>query len=193
VAAARNSQSEPIFPVSNFPAQHKAQGRSLPEGRAAKSPPSMPCRALGPGPLLAPPRHPEVLLLSRAGGFPKVPAPVSPVSVLFAGAFQRLLTARRKPGLCVVCLPAIGAFQRHSTQLFLHYRSSFCFHLLPCVPFTGAFQRLLPVPGSVPSGLVQRTGCSACTCGLGYPHSSCLGPVSFAGFLIKCTPRVDWY
>jgi hypothetical protein len=73
------------------------------------------------------------------------------------------------------------------------------FTCFPCVPFTDAFQRLLPVPGGVPSGLVQRTGCSAC--GLGYPHqtpvlvgsphvhSSCLGPVSFAGFLIKCTPR----
>jgi hypothetical protein len=52
-----------------------------------------------------------------------------------------------------------------------------------------------------PCGCVQRTGCGAC--GLGYPHqvwwalpmyivhSSCLAPVSFASFLIKCiTPLV---
>jgi hypothetical protein len=68
-------------------------------------------------------------------------------------------------------------------QHLLHYGSPFGFHF--------CFR-------SVPSGLVQRTGCSAC--GLGYPHQfwwappmyitrSWLFPVSFAGFLIKCTPR----
>jgi hypothetical protein len=69
---------------------------------------------------------------------------------LFSAA---LLTAHGKPGLCVVCLPAISAFQRHSTQHLLHYRSPFGFHF--------CFR-------SAPSGFVQRTGCSAC--GLGYPH-----------------------
>jgi hypothetical protein len=33
------------------------------------------------------------------------------------------------PVFCVVCLPAISAFQRHSTQYLLHYRSPFGFHL----------------------------------------------------------------
>jgi hypothetical protein len=46
-------------------------------------------------------------------------------------AFQRLLTAHRKPGLCVVCLPAISTFQRHSTQHLLHYWSPSSFHLVP--------------------------------------------------------------
>jgi hypothetical protein len=46
-----------------------------------------------------------------------------PVCIPLADAFQRLLTAHRKPGLCVVCLPAISAFQRHNTQQhsILHY------------------------------------------------------------------------
>jgi hypothetical protein len=45
------------------------------------------------------------------------------VCIPLADAFQRLLTAHRKPGLCVVCLPAISAFQRHNTQQhsILHY------------------------------------------------------------------------
>jgi hypothetical protein len=55
---------------------------------------------------------------SRAGGFPKVPVTAPPVCIPFADAFQRLLTAHRKPGLCVVCLPAISAFSAiaHSTS-----------------------------------------------------------------------------
>jgi hypothetical protein len=98
-----------------------------------------------------------------------------------------------------VCRPlALFSAIAHSISSITGRLSVFtCF---PCVPFTDAFQRLLPVPGSVPSGLVQRTGCSAC--GLGYPHQfwwappmymyiarSWLFPVSFAGFLIKSTPR----
>jgi hypothetical protein len=59
----------------------------------------------------------------------------------------------RSPGFCVVCLPAISAFQRHSTQHLLRYGPPFGFHFCFC---------------SVPSGLVQRTGCNAC--GLGHPH-----------------------
>jgi hypothetical protein len=85
----------------------------------------------------------------------------------------------------VVCLPAIStsAFQRHITQRLLHYWSPSGFHF--------CFR-------SAPSGVVQRTECSAC--GLGYPHqvwwappishihSSCLATASFAGFPIKCSP-----
>jgi hypothetical protein len=47
---------------------------------------------------------------SRAGGFPRAPATVPPVCIPFVGTLfiQRLLTAHRKPGLCVVCLPAMS-------------------------------------------------------------------------------------
>jgi hypothetical protein len=72
---------------------------------------------------------------------------VPPVCIPFADAFQRLLTTHGKPGLCVVCLRAISAFSRYSTQHLLHYGSPFGFHF--------CFR-------SVPSGFVQRTGCSAC-------------------------------
>jgi hypothetical protein len=57
----------------------------------------------------------------------------------------------------VVVLPAIGAFQRPSSQHLLHYWSPSGFHF--CCR-------------GVPSGCVQRIGCSAC--GLGYPHQVCL-------------------
>jgi hypothetical protein len=97
-----------------------------------------------------PPRPPP----ASRGRIPEGPrSAVPPVWIPFADAFQRLLTAHGKPGLCVVCLPAIRAFQRHSTHHFLHYRSPFAFHF--------CFR-------SVPSGFVQRIGCSAC--GLGHPH-----------------------
>jgi hypothetical protein len=99
---------------------------------------------------------------------------------LFSACSQH---THRKPGFCVVYLPAISSFQRHSTQHLLHYCPPSGFHF--------CFR-------SVPSGCVRRTGCGAC--GLGYPHQvwwappmyiarSWLFPVSFAGFLIKCTPR----
>jgi hypothetical protein len=119
--------------------------------------------------------------------------PPCPVCILFAGAFQRLLTAHRKPGLWVVCLPASSAFQRHSTQHLLHYWSPSSFHLVPvCRQLQRAYYLVFArvrAPRGVPSGFVQHTGCSAC--GLGYPHqvwcppphvhSSCLAPVGFAG------------
>jgi hypothetical protein len=54
----------------------------------------------------------------------------------------------------VVFLPAIGAFQRHSTQLPHHRWPPSVFTLLPRCPW----------------GCVQRTGCSAYS-GLGYPHT----------------------
>jgi hypothetical protein len=83
-------------------------------------------------------------LVSRAGGFPKAPAPVPPVCSPFADAFQRLLTAHEKPGVYVVCLPAIRAFQRHSTQHLLHYSQvSFRFSLLfPQCPVRFLFNAL---------------------------------------------------
>jgi hypothetical protein len=87
------SQSEPIFPVSNLPAQHKAAQPNRHHLYHA-------------GPLHATPK----CYFSRAGGFPKAPATAPPVCIPFADAFQRLLTAHRKPGFCVVCLPAIRAF-----------------------------------------------------------------------------------
>jgi hypothetical protein len=125
----------------------------------------MPCRASS--------RHPGVLLLSR-GRVPEGPRNGTPRVYSVRRRFSAPAHGtHRKPGFCVVCLPAIRAFQRHSTQHFLRYGPPFGFHF--------CFR-------SVPSGLVQRTGCSAC--GLGYPHqvwwaphvhSSCLAPVSFAG------------
>jgi hypothetical protein len=97
------------------------------------------------------------------------------VCIPFADAFQRLLTAHgKRPSLCVVCLPAISTFQRHSTQHLLHYRSPLSFHFwFRGVPFricsTHCVWRLRlrpPTPGLVGSPHV---------------HSSCLAPVSFAG------------
>jgi hypothetical protein len=89
VAAARCSQSEPVFPVSNLPAQHKAAQPNRHYLYHAE-------------PLHATPK----CYFSRAGGLPKAPAAAPPVCIPFAGAFQRLLTAHRKPGFCVVfCRP----------------------------------------------------------------------------------------
>jgi hypothetical protein len=114
-----------------------------------------------------PPR--SVTSLARAG-CPKAPATAPPMGcVLFADAFQRLLTAHRKPGFCVVCLPAIGAFERHSTQHLLHYRPPFGpvrFGSTYWVCCSGRLRLRLPTPGLVGSPHV---------------HSSCLVPVSFAG------------
>jgi hypothetical protein len=134
--------------------------------------------------LFMPPRTPGCRF-PRADGFPKVPATEPPVCIPFADAFQRLLTAHRKPGLCVVCrLPAISAFQHHSTQHLLHYGPPFGFHF--------CFR-------SVPSGCVQRSTYWVWRLRLGlttpglvgspHVHISFLVPVSFAGFLIKCIPR----
>jgi hypothetical protein len=104
----------------------------------------MPCRA--------PPRHPEVLLLSR-GRFPEGPRTDPPVwRIPFASAFQRPLTAHVNAGLCVVVLPAIGAFQRPSTQYLLHYWHP---------------SDLVTAFAGVPSGDEQRPGWRAC--GLGHP------------------------
>jgi hypothetical protein len=65
-----------------------------------------------------------------------------------------------------------STFQRHGIPHLLHYWSPSSFHFVPvcwqlrraCYP---DFARAM-TPRSVPSGFVQRTGCSAC--GLGYPH-----------------------
>ena len=73
---------------------------------------------------------PDVLTpkVPRAGGFPKVPAPTSPVCTPFASAFQRPLTAHAEARWSAVVLPAIDAFQRPSSQRLLHYWSPSGFH-----------------------------------------------------------------
>jgi hypothetical protein len=99
---------------------------------------------------------PGVLLLAR-GRFPEaggrrrpLPAAVPPVCIPFADAFQRLLTAHGKPGLCAVCLPAIRAFaQRHSTQHLLRY--SYTSSQLAEVVFRGCQFGMLAAPPVVPS------------------------------------------
>jgi hypothetical protein len=93
----------------------------------------------------------------------------------------------------------LALFSAIGTQHLLHCRSPSSFHLVPvCRQLQRAYYldfARARAPRGVPSGFVQRTGCSAC--GLGYPHqvwwappmyigSSCLGPVGFAGLLIKC-------
>jgi hypothetical protein len=153
----------------------------------------------GAGPLHATPKY-HVSLLSR-GRFPEGgPRTGTPPTCVFCSPtlFSACSQHTGSPA-CVwcVCRPlALFSAIAHSIASIIGRLSVFtCF---PCVPFTDAFQRLLPVPRSAPSGLVQRTGCGAC--GLGYPHQfwwappmyiarSWLFPVSFAGFLIKCTPR----
>jgi hypothetical protein len=154
VAAARKASRYFRSAVSNLPAQHKA----------AQPNRHHPYHA-------APSRHPEKCYFFRAGGFPKVPAAAPPVCIPFANAFQRLLTAHRKPGLCAVGLPVISAFQRHSTQHLLHYWSPFGFHF--CCR-------------GVPSGCVQRTGCSAC--GLGHPHQVWWAPPMYV-YIARAWPR----
>jgi hypothetical protein len=126
--SACHSRSEPIFPVGNLPAGDNPR-RQITAFYIKQS-------------LFMPPR--SVLLLSRG----RVP---DSVRRRFSAPAHR----HRKSGFCVVCLPAIRAFQRHSTQHLLHYGSPFGFHF--------CFR-------SVPSGLVQRTGCRCSACGLDYPH-----------------------
>jgi hypothetical protein len=123
--------------------------------------------------------HPEarsVASLARAVSR-RSPHRQLPCVVRSPALFSACSQHTRSPA-CVwcVCLPAIRAFQRHSTRHLLRYRS-------PPFGFHFCFR-------SVPSGFVQRTGCSAC--GLGHPHqvwwappshvhSSYLATVSFAG------------
>jgi hypothetical protein len=97
-----------------------------------------------------PPRSIASLARAVSRRSPHRPPPVWRIP--FASAFQRPLTAHVNAGLCVVVLPAIGAFQRPSTQYLLHYWYP---------------SDLVTAFAGVPSGDVQRTGCSAC--GLGYP------------------------
>ena len=108
----------------------------------------------------------------RAGGFPKVPAPTSPCVFRSPALFSaRSRHTQRPDRVWCVCRP-ISTFQRHSSRHLLHYWSPSSFHFVPvcwqlrraCYP---DFARAM-APRSVPSGFVQRTGCSAC--GLGYPH-----------------------
>ena len=108
----------------------------------------------------------------RAGGFPKAPTPTPPCvfcsPTLFSACSQH---TQRPDRVRCVCRP-ISTFQRHSSRHLLHYWSPSSFHFVPvcwqlrraCYP---DFARAM-APRGVPSGFVQRTGCSAC--GLGYPH-----------------------
>jgi hypothetical protein len=83
------SQSEPIFPVSNLLVT------CLPAGEINPPPPNRRFRTMQ-SPLTPPPCR----------RFPEGPRTDPPVCIPFADAFQRLLTAHRKPDFGVVCLPA---------------------------------------------------------------------------------------
>ena len=141
----------------------------------------------------------------RAGGFPKVPAPTPPCvfrsPALFSARSRHTQRAGQRPDRVWWFCRSAGhssTFQRHGTQHLLHYWSPSSFHLVPvCRQLQRAYYldfARARAPRSVPSGCVQRTGCSAC--GLGYPHqvlvgsphvhSSFLVPASLSVFLIKC-------
>jgi hypothetical protein len=137
----------------------------------------------------SPPPPVVKLELNAEGGFPEVPAPPHPrvYSVLRQRFLAPARSTREDQVWCAVVLPAIGAFQRPSSQHLLRYWCPSGLHFVLCFR-------------SAPSGGVQRTRCGAC--GLGHPHlvwwappvhSSCLclAPVSLAGFLIKCL-HVHW-
>jgi hypothetical protein len=121
------------------------------------------------------------------GRLPEGPRTSPPVCIRLPALFS---ARSRTRGGQIGCggLPAISAFQRHSSQhLSIHCRS----------PSSGPLLLLQ----NVPFGCVQRTGCSAC--GLGHPHqvlvgsphvhSSRLVPVGFASFLIKCLHFRHWH
>jgi hypothetical protein len=110
----------------------------------------------------------------RAGGFPEAPAPTPPPCVFRSPALfsARSRHTRRGQIECGGSAGLSSTFQRHGTQHLLHYWSPSSFHLvLVCRQLQRAyyldFARARAHRG-VPSGFVQRTGCSAC--GLGYPH-----------------------
>ena len=107
------------------------------------------------------------------GRFPEGPRTDLIACIPFASAFQRPLTRQHnRPDRVWWFSRPISAFRRPSTQHLLHCRFPSSFHFVPvcwqlrraCYP---DFARAM-APRSVPSGVVQRTGCSAC--GLGYPH-----------------------
>jgi hypothetical protein len=105
VAAARKAQSEPVLPVSNLPAQHKA---AQPNRHHL-------CHA---GPLHATDSATPKCCFSRAGGFPKVPAtapPRAPCVFRSPALFSAFSQYTGSPAF-VWCLPVISTFQRHSAQ-----------------------------------------------------------------------------
>jgi hypothetical protein len=107
---------------------------------------------------ITPPHHTGPLYDTPKCHFFRGPAPLAraPFSSLSAPAHTQA------NGLCVVFLPAISAFQRHSP--YAHHTAS--------PPLMTPF-RCSPAPAVAPSGCVfnQRTGCLArSACGLGYPH-----------------------
>jgi hypothetical protein len=94
------------------------------------------------------------------------PPRVSRSPALFSARSQH---TRWPDGVWFVCRPLELLLQRHSTHHLLHYWSPsglhFCFR-------------------SAPSGVVQRTGCSAC--GLGYPHQVWWAPPMY---IARAWPR----
>jgi hypothetical protein len=104
----------------------------------------------------------------RAGGFPKVPAPTPRVYSVRRGFSAPAHSTR---GGEIVCGVSAGhcALQRLSSQHLLHYWSPSGLHFY--------FR-------SVPSGVVQRTGCGAC--GFGYPHQVWWAPPLY---LARAWPR----
>jgi hypothetical protein len=127
---------------------------------AAKSPPSIPCRA--------PPRPPRAQAVSRRP--PHRPPRVYSVRQRFSAPAHGTRRGQIERGGSAGLR---STFQRHGTQHLLHYWSPSSFHLVPvCRQLQRAYYldlaRARAHRRSVPSGFVQRTGCSAC--GLGYPH-----------------------
>jgi hypothetical protein len=111
--------------------------------------------------------------VTRAGGFPKVPAPSPPCVLRSPAHFSaRSQHTQRPDRVWWFCRPsAIGAFQRPSSQrLLFHYYWSPSGFRFCC--------------RGVPSGCVQRTGCSAC--GLGYPHQVWWAPPMY---IARAWPR----
>jgi hypothetical protein len=109
--------------------------------------------------------------LPRAGGSPEVPAPPPPCVFSSPALFSACSQHTGSPALVwCVCRP-ISTFQRqrHSSRHILHYWSPSSFHLVPvCWQLRRAYYMdcaRAMAHRSVPSGFVQRTGCSAC--GLG--------------------------
>jgi hypothetical protein len=122
--------------------------------------------------------HPEVrsasyaLLLSR-GRFLEAPRNGTPRVYSVRRRFSAPAHSTREARLVCGVSAAIGhwAFQRYSSQHLLSFRSPFGFHF--------CFR-------SVPSGFVQRTGCSAC--GLGHPHQVWWAPPMY----IAARPGRAW-
>jgi hypothetical protein len=124
--------------------------------------------------------------LPRAGGFPKAPAPAPPCVFCSPTLFSACSQHTGSPVLVWCVRRPISTFQRHISRHVLHYWSPSSFHLVPvcwqlrraCYP---DFARAMAHRG-VPSGYVQRTGCSS-ACGL---RHALWGVLSLAGGMGRC-------